>query len=86
LIKTYFDTSLPTIKGTGSFGFSVQFVNGISSIKYNHLNMTPYLENIEVLDPGPAGTGEWVAITAPKWDLNWVIKALDNKEQCVCTN
>ena len=47
-------------------------MNGISSIKYNHLNMTPYVENIEVLDPGPAGTGEWVAITAPKWDLNWV--------------
>jgi hypothetical protein len=47
-------------------------VNGISSVKYNHLNMTPYTENIEVLDPGPAGTGEWVAVTALKWDLNWV--------------
>jgi len=39
--------------------------------------MTPYIENIEVLDPGPAGTGEWVAITAPKWDLNWVIGAFN---------
>jgi hypothetical protein len=29
-----------------------QFVNGISSIKYNYTNMLPYTENIEILDPG----------------------------------
>ena len=64
-----------------SFGFAVQFYNPISSIKYTvpyHTDSTleyeriPFLDTIQVLDPAPAGTGEWVKIQAPKWDYNWV--------------
>ena len=45
--------------------------------------MTPYTETIEVLDPGYLGTGEWVAVTVPKWDLNWVI---NHKKLFHCTS
>ncbi len=55
-----------------SHGFAVQFVNGISSIKYNHGDLTPFFEDVQLLDPAPAGSGEWVTITAPKWDYCWV--------------
>lgn len=55
-----------------SFGFNVQFYNEISSIKYTVPDLEPYLVNLQVLDPAPAGTGEWVTIKAPKWDYNWV--------------
>jgi hypothetical protein len=34
--------------------------------------LTPFNEEIQLLDPAPGGTGEWVTITAPKWEYNWV--------------
>ena len=55
-----------------SFGFNVQFYNEISSIKYTVPDLEPYMTTIQVLDPAPAGTGEWVSIDVPKWDYNWV--------------
>ena len=55
-----------------SFGFNVEFYNGISSIKYIEWHTPVYNENIQLLDPAPLGTGEWVTISAPKWDYNWV--------------
>ena len=30
------------------------------------------MDEIQLLDPSPAGTGEWVKIQTPKWDYNWV--------------
>jgi hypothetical protein len=32
----------------------------------------PFLENQQLLDPSPSGTGEWVYLALPKWELNWV--------------
>ena len=57
-----------------SFGFNVIFYNGISSIKYtwDKDGLPVYNEDIQLLDPAPDGTGEWVTISAPKWDYNWV--------------
>ena len=57
-----------------SFGFNLIFYNGISSIKYtwDQDGLPVYNEDIQLLDPAPYGTGEWVTISAPKWDYNWV--------------
>ena len=66
--------SIPSFDKAGSYGFSVQFLNGISSIKYEHATMKPVLENVQLLDPSPTGTGEWVIISVPKWDFNFVEK------------
>ncbi len=30
------------------------------------------MENIQLLDPAPQGTGEWVTVAMPKWRYNWV--------------
>ena len=57
---------------SGSHGFSVQMYNGISSIKFDPLTLAVVTENIQLLDPAPAGTGEWVTLAVPNWDLNWV--------------
>ena len=35
-------------------------------------NMKPHTEIIQLLDPGPVGTGEWVQAMFPKWDFIWV--------------
>ena len=32
----------------------------------------PFMDEIQLLDPSPSGTGEWVKIQTPKWDYNWV--------------
>ena len=59
-----------------SFGFAIQFYNQISSIKYTvkmpEYERVPFIDSIQVLDPAPAGTGEWVKIQTAKWDYNWV--------------
>ena len=67
--------SIPGFRGYGSYGFSVQFLNGISTVKCDPVDpdtCKPHLENIQLLDPAPAGTGEWVIVSVPKWDLNFV--------------
>ena len=69
--------SIPGFKGYGSYGFSVQFLNGISTVKCDPdatdpMICTPHLENIQLLDPAPLGTGEWVIVSVPKWDINFV--------------
>ena len=70
-LEGHIDPGLP-----GSLGFSIQFYNPISSIKYTipeeEYIREPFMKEIQVLDPAPAGTGEWVKITVPKWDYNWV--------------
>ena len=53
-----------------SFGFRVIFYNGISDIKFGWDDAVDvwctyedvYNENVQLLDPAPAGTGEWVTI------------------------
>ena len=74
------EITIPSFNAAGSYGFSIQFLNGISSIKYGLMdiangsdNMKPATETIQLLDPGPLGTGEWVRIEVPKWDFQWVI-------------
>ena len=72
------EITIPSFNGAGNYGFSIQFVNGISSIKYGTMdvndenNMKPSTEVIQLLDPGPVGTGEWVQVVVPKWDFLWV--------------
>ena len=72
------ELTIPSFSSAGSYGFSIQFVNGISSIKFGTMdndnadNMKPFTEVIQLLDPGPVGTGEWVQIVVPKWDFIWV--------------
>ena len=72
------EITIPEFDAAGSYGFSIQFVNGISSIKFGEMdvnnadNMKPATESIQLLDPGPVGTGEWVQIVVPKWDFIWV--------------
>ncbi len=63
---------IPAFSDPGSHGFSVQFVNGISNIKDHYVLWTPNTEHIQLLDPGPQGSGEWVTISSLKWELNWV--------------
>ena len=73
------EITIPSFKDAGNYGFSIQFVNGISSIKYGTMdvtnpdNMKPFTEIIQLLDPAPVGTGEWVQVVVPKWDFIWVI-------------
>lgn len=59
-----------------SFGFNIQFYNPISSIKYtvplDNYTRVAYTQTIQVLDPAPSGTGEWVNIEVAKWDYNWI--------------
>ena len=75
------EITIPSFDAAGSYGFSIQFVNGISSVKFGTMdvsddnNMKPYTEIIQLLDPGPVGTGEWVQVVVPKWDFLWVIKS-----------
>ena len=71
--------SIPKFANARSYGFSIQFVNGISSIKFGVMdttldanNMKPVTETIQLLDPAPEGTGEWVSVEVPKWDYQWV--------------
>ena len=72
------EITIPSFKEAGNYGFSIQFVNGISSIKYGTMdvnnpdNMKPSTEIIQLLDPAPVGTGEWVQVVVPKWDFIWV--------------
>ena len=78
--QAYFniEITIPSFKDAGNYGFSIQFVNGISSIKYGTMdvndanNMKPSTEIIQLLDPAPTGTGEWVQVVVPKWDFIWV--------------
>jgi len=57
---------------SGLQGFSVQFVNDLSSVKYYFDTRLASTESVSILDPSPTGTGEWVSLTVPKWDLNTV--------------
>eukprot|EP00095_Tigriopus_kingsejongensis_P012230 maker-scaffold528_size145933-snap-gene-0.29 protein:Tk12230 transcript:maker-scaffold528_size145933-snap-gene-0.29-mRNA-1 annotation:"hypothetical protein IscW_ISCW000316" len=57
---------------SGIRGFSVHFYNPISSIKYHHDDQSTATEEITVLDAGPTSTGEWVAVTVTKWDVNFL--------------
>ena len=74
------EITIPSFKEAGNYGFSIQFLNGISSIKYEDGtmdvnkadNMKSATEVIQLLDPGPVGTGEWVQVVVPKWDFLWV--------------
>ena len=72
------EITIPSFKEAGNYGFSIQFVNGISSIKFGTMdvnsadNMKPSTEIIQLLDPAPVGTGEWVQVVVPKWDFVWV--------------
>ena len=74
------EITIPSFKEAGNYGFSIQFLNGISSIKYENGtmdvnqadNMKSATEVIQLLDPGPVGTGEWVQVVVPKWDFLWV--------------
>ncbi|XP_059084083.1 uncharacterized protein LOC131881279 [Tigriopus californicus] len=63
---------IPAFSAKGSHGFSIQFWNGISSIKFDSVTLEPTTNNIQMLDPAPSGTGEWVTVTAPAWDYLWV--------------
>jgi hypothetical protein len=73
--------TIPSFNEAGNYGFSIQFLNGISNIKYENGtmdvtqadNMKPATEVIQLLDPGPVGTGEWVQVVVPKWDFLWVL-------------
>lgn len=57
----------------GSYGFSVQFYNGISRIWQDfEADGVTVTENITVLDPAPLGTGQWETIVSTKWQKNWV--------------
>ena len=73
--KVFVPVNIPAGLGK-SVGFSIQFYNPISSIKYtvpeDNYTRVPYETDIHLLDPAPSGTGEWVKITVPKWDYNWV--------------
>lgn len=64
--------SIPSYDVAGSYGFSVQLLNGISSVKFDPNTLETVTEEIQLLDPAPAGTGEWLTIAVPKWDFNWV--------------
>ena len=73
--------TIPSFNEAKNYGFSIQFLNGISNIKYENGtmdvnqadNMKPATEIIQLLDPGPVGTGEWVQVVVPKWDFLWVL-------------
>ena len=63
---------IPSFSFAGPHGFSVGFVNGISSIKYNYGDGAPATEIVSVRDPAPGGTGEWVQAPVARWDAQWV--------------
>ena len=43
-----------------------------ANVTWPYTYVSPSEQNIQLLDPAPGGTGEWVTVTVPKWDLNWV--------------
>lgn len=64
--------TVPTFNETGVHGFAVLFTNGISSIKFHPDTEAAFPEEIQLLDPSPQGTGEWLTVSALKWDYSWV--------------
>lgn len=64
--------TIPAYNVTGVHGFAVLFWNGISSVKHHPDTLEPEDEEIQMLDPSPQGTGEWVTVSVIKWDYNWV--------------
>lgn len=71
-LETKLTFRIPAFSAKGSHGFSIQFWNGISSIKFDPVTLEPATKNIQMLDPAPTGTGEWVTVTTPSWDYLWV--------------
>ncbi len=61
----------------GSYGFSVQWYNGISKVTTDVDTSLPVLDYKQLLDPLPLGTGEWLTVALPKWEYNWVQERLD---------
>jgi len=63
---------IPAVRYPGSYGFNVQFFNGISTVKADDDTKLPASEEVSLLDPAPDGTGEWISTVATKWDLHFV--------------
>ncbi len=64
--------SIPDFSEAGVHGFSVHMSNGISDLHLDYVTGDLVMENIQLLDPAPEGTGEWVTVAMPKWRYNWV--------------
>ena len=55
-----------------TYGFAVEFTNPFSSIKYDIDAGNFSYDTIRLLDPMPAGSGEWLELPVVKWDANFV--------------
>lgn len=71
-LGTQVNITIPGLSSLGTHGFAVLFYNVISSIKFDAWTSVPYGSDIQVLDPLPAGMGEWVTMMVAKWDYQWV--------------
>ena len=64
---------IPQFTNPGStYGFAVEFTNPFSSIKYDIDTGNYSYDTVRLLDPLPAGSGEWLELPVAKWDANFV--------------
>ena len=72
--------SMDEEEGDDFFG-SETTVGMMSEIVNNTKNIQdtkdPFLENIQMLDAAPQGSGEFVYVSVPKWDINFVSRLAD---------
>ena len=64
---------IPMFNMAGSHGFSIDFKNTISDVKKFNNNGSAIPETIQLLDPLPDGSGNWVALAVTNWDFHWVL-------------
>ncbi len=67
---------IPSFMVEGTHGFSVQFWNNVSSIRYDidSPTMDTVTETVRMLDAAPQGSGEWVEVPVANWEINFVDK------------
>ena len=80
---------IPQFTNPGStYGFAVEFTNPFSSIKYDIDTGNYSYDTVRLLDPLPAGSGEWLELPVAKWDANFVScqSSEQNKHIVGCVN